>query len=449
MCSFTLRALSSPLLSDRASFITAGFLINLIAFGLAAEVLFALSDRVLKRADLAWLAVCWFSITPAGIFMSATYTESLFALFSFSGMYFCALVSSSRCNCAEGNEGICRSDNFLRQSLLIGLAAVFFTLAASLRSNGMLLAAFLLHAIACILRRQAKRVTFAIWVAWLLISCAAVAIVMIPYVVFQLYGYYLYCSTAPTLLREWVKAIFSVSLPPTLFNPVRSWCTLSGIVPQMYGFVQSEYWGVGPLRYFEMKQIPQFLLASPMISLAVACAWHVFRSCFRAAVAEVTSLVFSLLGPLNFLKVVPLPWPTAPPSRLVRTLTPQRAFYQHESVYDDFALSRAETLPYIVYWVALVALGIFLMHVQVITRFVAASPALYWFLAHLWVKSGRSQIRTLENSSTCSVASTSTNRDLYPGVLASSFDLRSLTLVYVIGYSFVGASLFGCFYNWT
>lgn len=79
MCCRHLVALAAPAisieLSERAITIVSALLLNIIAFALAAEVLYRLSRRVLKQADLAWLAVCWFCITPAGIFMSAAYTE--------------------------------------------------------------------------------------------------------------------------------------------------------------------------------------------------------------------------------------------------------------------------------------------------------------------------------------------------------------------------------------
>lgn len=69
------RLITSDFLSDGAVSVVSSVLLNLVAFGIAAEVLLALTLRVLERSDLAWLAVCWFSLTPAGIFMSAAYTE--------------------------------------------------------------------------------------------------------------------------------------------------------------------------------------------------------------------------------------------------------------------------------------------------------------------------------------------------------------------------------------
>uniref|UniRef100_H3HBV9 GPI mannosyltransferase 2 n=1 Tax=Phytophthora ramorum TaxID=164328 RepID=H3HBV9_PHYRM len=50
----------------------------------------------------------------------------------------------------------------------------------------------------------------------------------------------------------------------------RSWC--AEVMPNfsaMYMFIQSEYWNVGLFRYYELKQIPNFLLAAPIIVLSL------------------------------------------------------------------------------------------------------------------------------------------------------------------------------------
>lgn len=47
-----------------------------------------------------------------------------------------------------------------------------------------------------------------------------------------------------------------------------SWCDNElGI---SYGYIQAEYWGVGLFKYWEPKQIPNFLLAAPMFTLVIA-----------------------------------------------------------------------------------------------------------------------------------------------------------------------------------
>ena len=56
------------------------------------------------------------------------------------------------------------------------------------------------------------------------------------------------------------------------------------------------------------------------------------------------------------------------------------------------------------------------MHVQVATRFLSTSPAMYWGLAHLGAKSPT---------------------------------LRLVVTTYSLAYAFVGVALFASFYPWT
>ncbi|CAK9187826.1 unnamed protein product [Ilex paraguariensis] len=70
----------------------------------------------------------------------------------------------------------------------------------------------------------------------------------VPFMAFQAYGYYNICARGfPDESRSWCKAR----------------------LPLLYNYIQSRYWGVGFLRYFQLKQLPNFLLASPILSLAL------------------------------------------------------------------------------------------------------------------------------------------------------------------------------------
>jgi len=137
------------------------------------------------------------------------------------------------------------------------------------------------------------------------------AIVVLPYIAFQWWGYTLYCSRP--------------DLSP--------WCEAP--IPHMYGYVQSHYWNQGLFNYWELKQLPNFLIASPMI-------------------------VLSLSGILPYAK---------------RALS----FQLEPTGYYSWT-----TLPYIVYWAVFLLFAVTRTHVQTITRFFSSIPPVYWFAATLF-----------------------------------------------------------------
>ena len=63
------------LISAHQNTLLSGCCVSLVAFVAAAVLLHALSLRVLRDAELARLATCLFCVTPAGVFMTALYSE--------------------------------------------------------------------------------------------------------------------------------------------------------------------------------------------------------------------------------------------------------------------------------------------------------------------------------------------------------------------------------------
>ena len=222
----------------RSVVLISGVTVNFVTFPLAAVTLYLLTHELTRDRRLSFLASALFCINPASVFMTAVYSESLFVLFTFLGLLF-----------LEKSYG--------------WSAAVSFAMAAATRSNGILLCGFLafkwLLNLSDAYKRSESIYRYLAFVVQTFMVCVLqCATVLLPFAAYQYYAYTLYC---PASFAN------SLSHPP----PVQ-WCDWDSILPPLhYSHVQSYYWNVGFLRYFQLKQIPNFLLATPMILLAVFC----------------------------------------------------------------------------------------------------------------------------------------------------------------------------------
>lgn len=143
-------------------------------------------------------------------------------------------------------------------------------------------------------------------------------------------------------MRVYCPSLFlgtSVGAAASLLQTDRSWC--AGVVPNvsaMYMFIQREYWNVGFLRYYELKQVPNFVLAAPVIVLS---AYSLVR--FAQAVR-----------------------------------TSQSSSSKHTLKLEA---------PYYVHWLVLLVNALLVVHIQVTTRLLCACPPLFWAPAAFLVES--------------------------------------------------------------
>lgn len=227
------------LIPQRSILLISGASINLLSFPLATVTLYLLTLELSRNRQLSLLATILFTLNPASIFMSAVYSETMFALFTFSGLL--ALEK--------------------RQPWLCSLA---FGLASFTRSNGIVLCGFLgyqclvnVSGILLSSAHQTSRHKLQLCGRHLCAAALQCVVTVTPFYGFQFYGYVLYCMEP--------------SATPTSF-PV--WCNWT--FPFPYSYIQAHYWNVGFLKYYEWKQVPNFLLALPMILLGVFCMWYYF-----------------------------------------------------------------------------------------------------------------------------------------------------------------------------
>lgn len=211
----------------------AGILIAHVSHGLSTSVLYHLTNRVFSKAstneskELALVTSLLHVFSPAGLFLSAPYTESTFALLSFSGYY--VFIRSS------GEPSVSKDARLV-------LAGVLFGLSTTVRSNG------LLNGI--LFAEEATRALLSLRIRRLLAAGLGGAFVGTGFLLPQIMAYQHFCTGA---------------------SDDREWCTRT--IPSIYTFVQSNYWSVSP--------------SSPIWpDLVLASLTHGFQGCWLISLLD-------------------------------------------------------------------------------------------------------------------------------------------------------------------
>ena len=172
-----------------------------------------------------------------------------------------------------------------------------------------------------------------------------------PFALFQWYGFTLFCSLTKMNLN-YDQLVIDYAHNHTLKLPSHEpsdWCFYQ--IPMAYSYIQNHYWNNGLFNYFTFKQIPNFILAFPILYFVSTQAWKFFKHhkkhCLRLGlgITETSGSNFDTYG--------------------AKTL-PKEAF-----VY----VAHASFLAFFAF---------FFMHVQVATRMICSStPVIYWWMAVL------------------------------------------------------------------
>ncbi|KAF9650892.1 hypothetical protein BDM02DRAFT_3185046 [Thelephora ganbajun] len=254
-------------------------------------VLYELGLCHLKSPSLSFLSAT-LSLLPSSpaTLRHAPYAEPFFTWASYRGMLACAKSQWGR-------------------------GSLYFCLAGIFRSNGVLLSGFILWGMLVepfLTERilAIKRVPYALLLTSLIFS---------PAIYHQYSGYQVFCQETDT---------------------PAPWC--SNFPPSIYTYVQSKYWNVGFLRYWTPQQIPNFLLAAPVLALL---SYYSVQS-----VCSFAGRLFDKAQPRN------LPAPES------QSLAPHSI---HAFIFTSILL--------------------FASHTQIILRFASSLPFTYWSAARLLI----------------------------------------------------------------
>lgn len=222
---------------------------------LSVLVLYQLGLVVWKNQRLSFIAALLHILSPAGLFLSAPYNESTYALLSFAGYLFLA-------------KGLLGQKQTFAHDVSLVASGMWFGIATTFRSNGLFNG--IPFAVALVQELSASPTLTSIRRRCaLIIGGLAIAV---GFVAPQLVAYLTFCSASSR-------------------TKLRPWCTSS--LPSIYSFVQARYWlvrlvsyvdaanighrNVGFLRYWTPSNIPLFLLAAPMLYILIKSGLDLIR----------------------------------------------------------------------------------------------------------------------------------------------------------------------------
>ncbi|KAF7428396.1 ER membrane glycoprotein subunit of the GPI transamidase complex-like protein [Pleurotus ostreatus] len=224
-----LRILSSSSGSDHLSFLFHALALLPISM-FSALTLYELSSLVLGSPKLARLATLLSLLPSSPITLRlAPSPEGWYTCAAYRGMLHCA------------------RKEWLR-------AALWFMIAGSFRSNGIVLAGFILWGMLVEPFLLQKKISL----ANLCKSIPLVGMVFAPFIYHHCNAYLAFCLSA------------DVSAP--------EWC--SRTIPSIYSYVQAKYWNVGLFKYWTLQQLPNFILPAPVLLILFSFSfWYLRNLC--------------------------------------------------------------------------------------------------------------------------------------------------------------------------
>ncbi|KHJ90321.1 mannosyltransferase [Oesophagostomum dentatum] len=240
--------------------------INLGCFIAAAAVLYRIVQLVSHSVKQAVIAVLVFSANPASIFFSAAYSESLYCLLTFAGIWL--LLED-------------KQPFFFRYlgSLLC------FGLAYATRSNGLINLGYVGFFCLCefilsvdpenpkkrlVIFRKPVSVIITRTMVFAMRMILAVLSVSLPIFVHGRRQQIAFCSqvsanSVPATMQRFAAEHELTTVGRT---DLIDWCNVtSSIFPPFYASIQAKYWHVSLFGYWQLRKIPCFLMAAPAFYL--------------------------------------------------------------------------------------------------------------------------------------------------------------------------------------
>jgi phosphatidylinositol glycan class V len=369
-------------------------IVNMLAFAIAAVSLYDLTIFMAMRNDLAisnegeahderiYCSIAkttaeLFLINPAGVFFTSAYSESIFAMFTFAGHAIAARGQYYNASSQVINTNSDRSSSWLASYYWVP-STLLWALASYVRSNGTFSSIWwiligigkccsYIYGTTTATKRGSESVCFRA----MAVKCASI--------LFR-HGILALAVVAPVFYHDKRGRRFHcMGSIDSLFNKKPEWCTQADASTNfsLYAYVQRKHWNVGLLRYFEIKQLPNFILAMPVLilSFGAAACWIAmsWNSHMNRASSECKGC--------NTLKNV-IWWAFRALSSSSDSGKSEQFRTKTSSVSNAAQLLLGPScLSYYAIIAGFAIIGTFVAHVQISTRLICSScPAMYWYV---------------------------------------------------------------------
>ncbi|KAF7393754.1 hypothetical protein HZH68_010573 [Vespula germanica] len=384
-------------LNVHSSLVVAAILINYVCFVKSVSILFDLSKIVLKNTNIAYKAAILYCISPANIFFSAAYTESMFAYFTFYSMLK-SIKNNIYAIIPLGLSTLVRSNGIINVGFFIyfRFKSIFNRLTVEINSKDKISVIKLCN---LVIKKRFIQSMFLLFFI--------VILTLFPFIILQIYNYVTFCKitlNAPILPTHIIDYATKNNLV-LQYNATSTWCHAK--IPIAYSYVQEKYWNVSFLNYYKLKQIPNFILAFPILYIMIKCIIEFYSE---------HKMHFFSLGLIDIK-------------------------YEKNTSEKKYP---AEMFVFVIHGLFLTVFCICFVHIQVSTRLLcSASPLVYWYCAL-----SLSYVPQFENVICKDEKNLFSKWKIF--LSKQKYTLGDkLVLFYFLGYTIVGCFMFVNFLPWT
>eukprot|EP00603_Paraphysomonas_imperforata_P000753 CAMPEP_0114437064 /NCGR_PEP_ID=MMETSP0103-20121206/13803_1 /TAXON_ID=37642 ORGANISM="Paraphysomonas imperforata, Strain PA2" /NCGR_SAMPLE_ID=MMETSP0103 /ASSEMBLY_ACC=CAM_ASM_000201 /LENGTH=533 /DNA_ID=CAMNT_0001607409 /DNA_START=131 /DNA_END=1732 /DNA_ORIENTATION=- len=419
-------------LSDDISAILAGVLISNCCFVASVAVLWCLLKELHVSERVSSLSLILFCFNPANVFFVSVYSESFY-----SCMAFAAILSWEKRRYPT--------------------AVLLFILASGTRSNGLFNSVFIvshvfIEQLGCAMNTfqhpetpsdaeaVSNKTIYMVCFGKGVLTGVCCCVCCIPFVMYSAFVHSRLCpgnflvfpystknSVLSRLLLYFTTILhqYGITAEGTCGDDTVKFCCNGQCFLEVYGSIQFNHWNVGFMRYYVWKQLPNFMLAFPVLMICLWILRHHYDS-FIACLEKCTH-------------------------------TPSVRYRSQAQVYFTacriYLTSHGRKIPYLLHMMVVVLVALIYSHVQISTRLLFSSCPLICFHICDILETEKALVGHVDDGKQEGMSSppaVEREADISPRNLHSFYsNRRALIACYFIVFNICGVLMHPNFLPWT